>query len=243
MRGIILTAGLGTRMLPATEIINKNLLPILHRPMILFSIDLLKRNFDITEILIISSPRDLGDFARFLKDGSEYKVKITYMVQNKPTGIASAIGLGENFIPKGEKFVVLLGDNIFLNNSVKKIKYVKDKKATIFTYAVKNPEHFGVVVFGKNKKPLIIEEKPKNPKSNCIVTGLYVYPYEAFGVIKKLKPSKRGEYEVTDLNNYFLKNKLCNSIPTTTFCNFWVDAGTPEALLEIGNFIINNRKK
>lgn len=242
MRAIILTAGLGTRMLPATEVINKNLLPILNRPMILFSIEFLRKSFNITEILIISNTRDVGDFAKLLKDGSDYKVNITYMVQKHPTGIASAIGLGKSFIPKDEKFVVLLGDNIFLSNSNKKIKYKLDAKATIFTHEVENPKRFGVVVFDKNKKPFYIEEKPKNPKSNHIVTGLYLYPYKAFDVIKKLKPSKRGEYEVTDLNNYFLKNKLCNSIASNTFCDFWIDAGTPESLLEISNYIHNKNE-
>jgi glucose-1-phosphate thymidylyltransferase len=241
MRAIILTAGLGTRMLPATEIINKNLLPILNNPMILYSIEFLKDTLGIIEILIVTSPKDKETFEKFLGDGSRCGVRISYDVQEKATGIASAIAIGQDFIPKDEKFVVLLGDNIFLNDEKKKIEIPEDDSIVIFTYEVKDPERFGVVVYDDNHNPITIEEKPKNPKSNSAVTGLYVYPYEAFDIIKTLKPGARGEYEVTDLNNYFLQNKRCHTVDTKTFCNFWIDAGTPQSILEVSNYVFNSR--
>ena len=242
MRGIILTAGAGTRLAPATEVLNKNLLPILNCPMIVFSIEMLRDTFGITDILIVSNPRDIGDFAKFLKDGSHYKVNLTYKVQSVQTGIASAIGIAENFVPKNEKFLVLLGDNIFLTNTAKKIKFGKDNDSVIFTQTVPDPERFGVLVSDKSGKPISIEEKPKAPKSNSIVTGLYVYPYSAFAAIKKLKPSARGEYEVTDLNNFFLKKKQCRVIENSTFCDFWADVGTPDSLFEAGSHIMSKRR-
>lgn len=243
MKAIILTAGKGTRMLPATEIINKNLIPILNKPMIMYSIEFLKETLGINEILIITSPKDLETFEKFFGNGERCGVKLSFTIQEKATGIASAIAVGESFIPEGEKFVVLLGDNIFLSNTNEILKLPEDDNVVIFTHEVSNPKRFGVVVYDENKNPIDIEEKPENPKSNSIATGLYVYPYRAFDAIKSLAPSARGEYEVTDLNNYFLHKKECHAIAVNSFCDFWADAGTPESILEVSNYIFNSRSK
>lgn len=240
MKAIILTAGKGTRMLPMTEIINKNLIPILNKPMIMYSIEFLKDTMGISDILIVTSPNDLDTFKKFFGKGERCGVNLSFKVQEKATGIASAISIGEDYIPNGEKFVVLLGDNIFLNNNGSKIELPSDDSIVIFTYEVKDPERFGVVVYDENHNPINIEEKPKIPKSNSAVTGLYVFPHEAFEVIKTLKPSARGEYEVTDLNNYFLEKRRCHTFPTNVFCDYWIDAGTPASILEVSNYIYNN---
>lgn len=243
MKAIILTAGRGTRMLPMTEIINKNLIPILNKPMIMYSIEFLKGAMGISDILIVTSPNDLETFQKFFGDGERCGVNLSFKVQEKATGIASAISIGDGFIEKGERFVVLLGDNIFLPKNDEVIKLPVDDSIVIYTHEVNDPKRFGVVVYDENHNPIDIEEKPENPKSNSIATGLYVYPYSAFEVIKTLTPSARGEYEVTDLNNYFLHKKECHSIPVDTFCDFWIDAGTPESILEVSNYIFQNSKK
>lgn len=242
MKAIILTAGKGTRMLPMTEIINKNLIPILNKPMIMYSLEFLKETMGISEVLIVVSPKDLEIFEKFFGDGSRCGVRLSFKIQENATGIASAIAMGEDFIPKGEKFVVLLGDNIFLSSTQEILKLPEGDDAVIFAHEVKDPKRFGVVVYDENHNPVDIEEKPENPKSNSVVTGLYVYPYRAFEIIKTLSPSPRGEYEVTDLNNYFLHKKECHSISVDTFCDFWIDAGTPESILEVSNYIFQNSK-
>lgn len=243
MKAIILTAGKGTRMLPMTEIINKNLIPILNKPMIMYSIEFLKDTLGISDILIVTSPNDLDTFKKFFGDGERCGVSLSFMVQEKATGIASAISIGEDYIPNGEKFVVLLGDNIFLSSTKDILKLPEDDNVVIFTHEVKDPKRFGVVVYDENNNPIDIEEKPENPKSNYIATGLYVYPYRAFEIIKTLTPSARGEYEVTDLNNYFLHKKECHAISVNSFCGFWADAGTPESILEVSNYIYKNIKQ
>ena len=236
MKGIILAGGKGTRLAPATHVTNKHLLPILHKPMILYPLETLKA-LGIKDILIVSGGNHIGGFAEFLGDGSEYGVSLTYRVQKEAGGIAQALGLGKDFA-QGKGVSVVLGDNVFDNRQFERIgqklvsgpqQIVFDPRthAMLFLKTVPDPERFGVPVLNEQGHIVSIEEKPKEPKSPYAVTGLYYYPPDVFDVIPTLKPSARGELEISDVNNYYVARGRCLSIKLP---GFWSDAGTPESL-------------
>jgi len=210
MKGIILAGGSGSRLYPMTNIISKQLLPIYDKPMIYYPLSTLMLA-DIREILIISTPRDISKFQELFNDGSHLGLKISYEIQEKPEGIAQAFIIGEKFIGK-ENVCLILGDNIFYGKGFfQKIQNAKKLKqgAIIFAYPVKNPQQYGVVVIDKKNKVLDIIEKPKKPVSNLAVTGIYFYDNSVIDIAKKLKPSQRGELEITDVNKKYLqKHKL-----------------------------------
>ena len=240
MKGIILAGGAGTRLYPSTMTISKQLLPIYDKPMIYHPLSVLMLA-GIKEILIISTPTDLPNFKNLLKDGSQYGLKFEYKEQPTPDGLAQAFVLGEDFIGN-DSVALILGDNIFygkgfsgiMQNAITSIE--QNGGATIFGYQVKDPERFGVVEFNQDGKAISIEEKPQNPKSNYAVTGLYFYDNKVVEYAKTLKPSTRGEYEITDLNNIYLKNKNLNvEVLGRGFA--WLDTGTHRSLLQASQFI------
>ncbi len=238
MKGVIIAGGKGTRLYPLTKIINKNLLPIYNKPMIYYSIQILA-DAGIKDILIITGTEHSGQFISLLNSGDEFGVKLHYEVQKKPLGPANAINVARDFA-QNEKIVVVFSDNIFENNIKKACENFKKQKegAKIFLKEVSDPRRFGVAEI-KEKKVLSIEEKPKNPKSNLAVVGLYMYDKKAFDFIDKLKPSKRGEYEVTDLNNFYIKN---NQMTYEMLNGHWTDAGTFDSLLAVNNWIAKKSK-
>lgn len=245
MKGIILAGGSGTRLYPVTKAISKQLIPINDKPMIYYPLSVLMMA-RIKEILIISSPEDMPSFKRLLGDGSSLGLSLTYIEQPKPDGIAKAFILGEEFI-KNDQVTLILGDNIFYGYDFSKllVDNVRSNKkgATIFSYEVSDPERFGVVEFDKKGNALSLEEKPKRPKSNHAVVGLYIYDNKVVEYAKKLKPSPRGELEITDLNKKYLQlNQL--SVATLGKGFAWLDTGTPESLLEASHFVstIENRQ-
>lgn len=207
MKGIILAGGSGTRLLPLTKVTNKHLLPVYDRPMIYFPIQALKRA-DIKDILIVSGRGHAGHFLELLGSGKELGVRLSYEVQEKAGGIAQALGLAEDFADDG-KIAVILGDNIFQQSLKRTVNNFRKQKtgAKIFLTKVKNPHYYGVAEIKKNRI-ISIEEKPKKPKSNLAVVGIYFYDNQIFKIIKTLKPSARGELEITDVNNYYIQNKL-----------------------------------
>ena len=239
MKGIVLAAGSGTRLYPSTIAISKQLLPIYDKPMIYYPISVLMLA-GIKDILIITTPQDIENFKKLLGDGSQFGINFTYKIQNSPDGIAQALTLGENFI-KNEPCALILGDNIFygpgftgmLKNAAKN---AKKGFTTIFTHQVKNPERFGIVEFDKENNAKSIVEKPKKPKTNYAVTGLYFYDKNAAKYAKTLKPSKRGELEITDLNNIYL-NKKTLKVEILGRGFTWLDTGLPKALLDAGSYI------
>ncbi len=237
MKGIILAAGAGSRLYPASLPISKILLPVYDKPMIYYPITTLLLA-GIKDILIITSPYDIDNFKKVLGDGSSIGVKFSYAIQEIPKGIAESFLIAEDFI-QNSPVALILGDNIFHGfgfSSMLKVVGKREKGATVFGYQVQDPERFGVVEFDGNKKAVSIEEKPKNPKSNYAVTGLYFYDNHVVEYAKTLTPSARGELEITDLNKIYLeKNNLKVEILGRGFA--WLDTGTFESLLQAANFV------
>lgn len=239
MKGIILAGGSGSRLYPLTKTTSKQLLPVYDKPMIYYPLSTLML-FGINDILIISTPRDIPNIEKLFDNGKHLGLNIQYKVQNEPKGIAEAFIIGEDFIGDDD-VCLILGDNVFYMGG--QIKIFKDeviknkgKQATIFAHHVSDPERFGVVEFDKDFKAISIEEKPIRPKSNYASVGLYFYPSDVAQKAKNLKPSKRGELEITDLNNLYLKEERLNVVPMRRGTS-WIDAGTPDSLMEAGQFV------
>ena len=243
-KGLILAGGSGTRLYPVTQSISKQLLPIYDKPMIYYSLSILMLA-GIKDILLISTPQDIPRFDALLKDGSQWGVDIQYCVQQSPDGLAQAFILGESFIGNHHSTLVL-GDNIFYGHDFNRLLLnAKNRKegATIFTYHVQDPERYGVAEFDDKNQVISLEEKPLKPKSNYAVTGLYFYDEDVVDMAKSLKPSKRGELEITDLNQIYLSNhKLHVEVMGRGYA--WLDTGTHDSLLEASQFIatLENRQ-
>ena len=230
MKGIILAGGNGTRLHPLTKVTNKHLLPVYNKPMIFYPIETLVKA-GIRDIIIITGKEHAGSFMNLLGSGKEFNAKFSYALQDEAGGIAQAIGLAEHFV-HNEPVAVILGDNIVLDDISEEVKTFKEG-GRIFLKEVKDPERFGVPVF-ENDKIIRIEEKPKQPKSKHAVTGVYLYDSTVFDKIRTLKPSQRGELEVTDLNNLYLQE---GKLSFSFLKNRWLDAGTPDSLLEASNIL------
>lgn len=240
MKGIVLAGGSGTRLYPLTMITSKQLLPIYDKPMVYYPLSTLMLA-GIKDILIISTPQDLPNFERLLGDGSNYGINLSYKVQPSPDGLAQAFILGEEFIGD-DCCAMVLGDNIFYGSGFSKIlkeavrNAEENKRASVFGYYVEDPERFGVVEFDESGKVISVEEKPKEPKSNYAITGLYFYDNRVVEIAKSLKPSARGELEITDLNRVFLeKGELDVQLLGRGFA--WLDTGTMDSLVDAADFV------
>lgn len=244
MKGIILAGGTGTRLYPITKVISKQLTPLYDKPMIYYPLATLIES-EIKEILIITTPEDKERFKELLGNGSDYGITIEYKEQAKPEGLAQAFIIGEDFIGN-DSVVLTLGDNVFTGiNLINKIKKASKNGSTIFGVEVDNPERFGVIEL-INNKVISIEEKPKNPKSNIAITGLYIFDNKVIEIAKKVKPSKRNELEITDVINEYLKENKLN-VELLNKNDKWFDTGTPESLFEatqyVRNYQIKNNKQ
>lgn len=237
MKGIILAGGSGTRLYPLTKVTSKQLLPIYDKPMIYYPLSVLM-NAGIRDILLISTPMDTPRFEELLGDGSQFGIRLSYAIQPSPDGLAQAFLIGADFIG-GDPVAMILGDNIFSGHGFRKIlreASAKERGATVFGYYVDDPERFGIVSFDEKGKAVSIEEKPEFPKSNYAVTGLYFYDNRVVDYARKLKPSARGELEITDLNRSYLEQgELDVSLLGQGFT--WLDTGTQESLVDATNFV------
>ncbi len=239
MKGIVLAGGSGTRLYPLTQVISKQLLPVYDKPMIYYPLSMLMLA-GIKDILIISTPEDTPRFSNLLGDGSKYGINLSYKVQESPYGLAHAFILGKDFIGD-DACCMVLGDNIFYGNGMRKrlelaVDNATNGRATIFGYYVNDPQRFGVIEFDDKEKVISIEEKPKNPKSNYAITGLYFYPKGVPEMAKKVRPSYRGELEITTLNQMYLEQDLLNVILLGRGFT-WLDTGTTDSLIEAGRFV------
>ena len=239
MKGIVLAGGSGTRLYPLTMVTSKQLLPIYDKPMVYYPISVLMLA-GIRDILLISTPQDLPRFQQLLGDGSQFGISLRYAVQPSPDGLAQAFLIGEDFIG-GEPCAMVLGDNIFYGNGLgtvcrEAVKNAENGRATIFGYYVNDPERYGIVEFDENRKVISVEEKPAHPKSNYCITGLYFYPSGVSALAKKVRPSSRGELEITTLNEMYLREDLLDArLMSRGFA--WFDTGTMDSLAEASDFV------
>lgn len=242
MKGVILAGGLATRLRPLTWVTNKHLLPIYNKPMVFYALETMK-NAGIKDVLLSSSPDHCGHFINLLRSGKEMGLKLSYAIQEEAGGIAQAIALSKDFADNG-KILVILGDNIFKDSLLDSVKKFEKQKKGAKVFAKRMPtesKQYGVIEIDKNGKVLSIEEKPEHPKSDLAQTGIYMYDSQVFKFIKSLRPSKRGELEVTDLNNYYLKQ---GTLTCDILEGWWIDAGTSfEELLRANNLVANEYKK
>lgn len=229
MKGVILAGGSGSRLYPLTKVINKNLLPVGRKPMLQHCIERLTES-EIRDILVISGKEQFGELAAFVGSGSDFNCRVTLRVQDSPGGIAQAIGLSKGFITKHDKFCVLLGDNLFENSIRYHVSLFESRncRAQVTLKEVPDPERFGCPKFGRDAEITLIEEKPTHPKSNFAIIGLYFYDHSVFSIIDNLKPSARGELEISDVNQIFLERR---ELTHTYLYGEWVDAGTFESLI------------